>query len=324
MFPPRVLPSYTAVRAGITQLLWPVAPRNIFLAKKDFDPRVLSSAREFVQMLHERYPVNLFVEPHIHRELELPFVHAISDPETLQRHVDLVVTMGGDGTILHAMSLFKRQSLAMPPVLSFSMGTLGFLLPFDFRDSAAAFEKMYHNEAFVTKRSRLRVTMPRSSGVLHALNEVTIHRGGSPHLAQLDIAVNDQHLTTAIADGVSVSTPTGSTAYSLSAGGSIVHPGVPSILLTPICPRSLSFRPLLVPQDAAISIRLAAHARGPSSLSLDGDENGVLDHGDTITMGVDPEESVWCVALGSDTDDWVKHINGLLGFNSKFGKAQDV
>lgn len=319
MLPARTLPSLKQLHSGLVKLNWPQPPRNIFVAKKNLDSEVSRRAREFLQHVHEKYPVNLLVEPHTKEELNLPFLYPVRDPKELEEYTDAVVTMGGDGTMLNAMSLFKQQSLKMPPVLSFSMGTLGFLLPFDYKDSQKAFQELYTGQSLVNKRSRLRVTMPDTDQTLHVLNEVTIHRGGSPHLAELDIAIDGQHLTTAIADGVSVSTPTGSTAYSLSSGGSIIHPGVEAILLTPICPRSLSFRPLLFPQTSHVSISLASNARGSSALSLDGDDSGTLRVGNKITMEVRPDEGVWCVSQGTETDDWVRHVNGLLGFNFKFG-----
>jgi NAD kinase len=88
------------------------------------------------------------------------------------------------------------------------------------------------------------------------MNEVSLHRGPSPHLNTIDVFVDGQHLTEAVCDGLIVSTPTGSTAYSLSAGGPIVHPSLSAIVLTPICPRSLSFRPLVFPSSSAVTLRV--------------------------------------------------------------------
>lgn len=92
------------------------------------------------------------------------------------------------------------------------------------------------------------------------MNEVALHRGRSAHLATIDTFVDGQHLTESVGDGLIVGTPTGSTAYSLSAGGPIVHPGLSAIVLTPICPRSLSFRPLVFPGSSSITLRVSASA----------------------------------------------------------------
>jgi NADH kinase len=120
------------------------------------------------------------------------------------------------------------------------------------------------------------------------MNEVSLHRGPSPHLNTIDVFVDGQHLTEAVCDGLIVSTPTGSTAYSLSAGGPIVHPSLSAIVLTPICPRSLSFRPLVFPSSSSVTLRVGDcphpmpifgltcvfqvgdRRRSPSGVSMDG------------------------------------------------------
>lgn len=350
--PPRVLPLIRQGRGLYSKLRWTIPPRNIFIVKKDYDASVREATQSFIRHIVDRYNVNVLVESRTYEELALPGVHAI-DQSQLKRYVDLVVTLGGDGTILHATSLFNQRAEELPPVLSFSMGTLGFLLPFDYSEAQQAFHTVYTSSASVMQRQRLDVSIEsiaeapsasemghatthstlledvwvgsplpssvntRSTDLICALNDLTIHRGASPHLAHLDISVNDQHVTTAISDGLTISTPTGSTAYSLSAGGSIVHPEVPCVMLTPICPRSLSFRPLILPQSSKISVSVSAISRGLCDLSVDGYSHGLLTTGDVVNVCASPTP-VWCVS--KDTDDWVHHLNGLLGFNSKFGK----
>ncbi|KAI4148649.1 MAG: hypothetical protein LQ340_005008, partial [Diploschistes diacapsis] len=241
----------------------------------------------------------------------------------LANKTDLIATFGGDGTILRASSLFSA-SPSVPPILSFAMGTLGFLGEWKFRDHKRAFREVYmsgapvpvaehvtatkHKNIIATNsgdgngweslrgktlgstrgsrillRHRLKVGIshspsipsssfsPSSASPLspspdtynhHALNEVLFHRGRTPHLLHLLVYLNQQLLTEAVADGILISTPTGSTAYSLSAGGSIIHPLVPSLLLTPICPRSLSFRPLVLPSNVEVVLRLGKQNRG--------------------------------------------------------------
>ena len=210
------------------------------------------------------------------------------------------VTFGGDGTLLRAASLHSNEA-SVNPILSFSLGTLGFLTAHKFESYAATFDRLYrsglHDDPIskestrVHMRRRLRVSLPpltqstrRSrwlSPVTHALNEVLIHRGSTPHLTNINIRISPQDpaspnsrkpqpLTTSISDGILLSTPTGSTAYSLSAGGSIVHPSVPAILLTPICARSLSFRPLILPDDVEVELSLDRASRGNAEISIDG------------------------------------------------------
>lgn len=326
--PARSRPIYTWLQwPGTARLGWQKPPQNIFVVTKNDDDIVRNAAKSFVSHIFERYRANVYLESKAYQELRLSFTRPVN-AQILKYCVDVVVTMGGDGTILHAISLFKRHFPVIPPVLSFSMGSLGFLLPFDIKDSQTAFERVYNGESLVVRRSQLRVTLPErvadqhSSQLVHALNDLTIHRGSSPHLTQLDIAVNGKHVTTAISDGLIVATPTGSTAYSLSAGGSIVHPEVNCMLLTPICPRSLSFRPLILPSDASLSISVAEQARGASQVSVNGQNFGVLSYGDQLTVEIHPDDGVWCVSPRSDLDNWLQNLNSLLGFNSAFGKKR--
>lgn len=248
-----------------------------------------------------------------------------------QSKTDLLITLGGDGTILHATSLHSHGQV--PPVLSFSLGTLGFLLPFDIAESKQAFHLVYASQAKVINRARLRceayhdrrMHAPKTDkqliSVTHAMNDISIHRGADPHLTHLDIYANGQFVTRGISDGVVISTPTGSTAYSLSCGGSMVHPSVPCTLLTPICPRSLSFRPLIFPLSTKIEVRISDQSRGQNAeLSIDGLRKGVMGPGDSIFVGPEKEghnTGIWCVVKGAG--DWMSNLNNLLGFNALFG-----
>lgn len=206
--------------------------------------------------------------------------------------------------------------------------------------------------ANVLLRSRLKVNMvsdPLSyetsntirqdeGKTIRAMNEVIIHRGKNPYLAIIDVFIGGRFLTEAVADGMIISTPTGSTAYSLSSGGSIVHPLVPSILLTPVCPRSLSFRPLVLPANAQITLRLSKKHRGREvEVSIDGRrQDQGLGMGMAVCVGGEQlrgEDGEWnggvpCVMRGDfrssapGDDSWVGGLNGLLKFNYPFGEDQ--
>ncbi len=177
-------------------------------------------------------------------------------------------------------------------------------------------------------------------GDIHAMNEVIIHRGANPHLAIIEVFVGGRFLTEAVADGMIISTPTGSTAYSLSSGGSIIHPLVSSLLMTPICPRSLSFRPLVLPANTPLTLRLSEKNRGRElEVSIDGKRRSL---GVTVGMEVRVlgeecrteggrcEGGVPCVMRGTkgsgdgmeEDDGWVGGLNGLLKFNYPFGEEQ--
>jgi len=267
---------------------------------------------------------------------------------------DILVTLGGDGTILHAASLFST-SRAVPPVLAFAMGTLGFLGEFKWSEYKHAFAALRSSNANtktspasavrVLQRNRLKAGVFGANGErvggewgeyegiedAHAMNELSIHRGREPHLAILEVFIDSQFLTEAVADGIIVSTPTGSTAYSLSSGGSILHPSVPSLLLTPICPRSLSFRPLVLPEDTKITLKLSERNRGREvEVSVDGRRWGGLGPGQEVRVWLESlagggEGGIPCVkrlGTASAGDGWVGGLNGLLKFNYPFGEEE--
>lgn len=323
----------------------------------------------------------------IHKEFSFP-IYTTSATDDLPKKVDMTTTLGGDGTILHASSLFSTTP-NVPPILSFSMGTLGFLGEWKFEEFKRAFREVYMSGAGagshllqdqkhphaqtegeetaevitgwssirgksmgptrsskILLRNRLKVGVfdrdgnrlsgdgPYENGDVHAMNEVIIHRGIEAHLAIIDVFVGGRFLTEAVADGMIISTPTGSTAYSLSSGGSIIHPLVNSLLMTPICPRSLSFRPLVLPANTPITLRLSEKNRGRElEVSIDGRrrsqgvETGmeVRIHGETMLKGREWAGGVPCIMRGAksgieDDDGWVGGLNGLLKFNFPFGE----
>lgn len=207
--------------------------------------------------------------------------------------MDLAITLGGDGTVLRLASLFDAGPV--PPVLSFSMGTLGFLLPHNAKHLPKTVDMLLNGDACVLLRMRLqtRVVPGVESGnppgrTKHIMNEVALHRGRSGHMTTMDSYVNGQHLTRAIADGLIISTPTGSTAYSLSAGGPIVHPCVQTLVLTPISPRSLSFRTVLLPSDTHVKLVVTGESRAAADLSMDGRYTSTLERGDAVEVQASP------------------------------------
>lgn len=331
---------------------FPRAPKNILLvAKRTGDEKTHAHTRTLATHLHDKYAANIVVEPHLALGLSarVPFTIYVCDAQdTIASHaaphelqtslseipfgrrrrvangmyeskIDAVVTLGGDGTILHAASLFSF-SASPPPILSFSMGSLGFLTPWYFHEHERALEHLMTSRAEVMFRSRLVAERrdeetERTIHLGNAMNEINLHRGSSPHLTVMDISMDGRHLTRCIADGMVVSTPTGSTAYSLSSGGSIVHPLVESILVTPICPRSLSFRPLVLPFSSTFHLRQPAEARKSAELSIDGKERGVLTTANMLTIQR-AAHGIPCIMRGEDA--WNHDLNRLLGFNRRF------
>jgi len=328
---------------------------------------------------------------------------------------DLVLTLGGDGTVLFTSWLFQR---IVPPVLSFSLGSLGFLTPFRFenfredldvimggvdalgnsrRDSSGSFTSSSpsisrafpstasinstgtmtpsgaHGDAGgmrVNLRMRFTCTVYRairgsrrtpssntttppstrptpsaSSTRLHpaplnasgastpvppthyeaqrveVLNELVIDRGPSPYVSSLSLFGDDHLLTVIQADGVIFSTPTGSTAYSLSAGGSLVHPDIPAILLTPICPHTLSFRPMLLHDTMALKVAVPHGSRAGAYCSFDGKGRLELRQGDYVGIEVSkypfPVVERTVANKGGVGMEWIESVSRTLRWNTR-------
>ncbi len=205
----------------------------------------------------------------------------------LLNKVDLAITLGGDGTLLKtARSLGRKKIL----ILAVNMGNLGFLTestPDKLYDSLDRIFKGHYN---IDKRSLLRVTIYRDNKKLStylALNDVVINQGAFARIIRMNLEIDGRQVTKVKADGLIIATPTGSTAHSLSAGGPIVHPRIEGLTITPICPSSLSMRPLVVPDNRTMTITLETERREEIAiigLTLDGQDMTILKYGDKIKI----------------------------------------
>lgn len=208
--------------------------------------------------------------------------------------------LGGDGTVLFASLLFQR---IVPPVLSFAMGSLGFLTKFDFKRYSAILPRAFNDGITVSLRLRFEGTIMRSirrdgdsdedhkqrrldeeligaeaddhhthkpEAAYHILNEIVLDRGPSGSMVALDVYGDEECFTTIAADGLIVATPTGSTAYNMAAGGSLCHPDNPVILLTAIAAHTLNFRPIILPDTMVLRIGVPYDARTSAYTSFDG------------------------------------------------------
>ncbi len=205
--------------------------------------------------------------------------------ELLQK-CDLVIVLGGDGTLLKtARRMGKKKAL----IMAFNFGNLGFLTESQPESIEKDLTRLFKNEYVLDKRSILRVTHYRHGKKLEtflALNDAVINQGSFARLIEMDVKINQRKMITLKADGLIISSPTGSTAHSLSAGGPIVHPSLPAIILTPICPATLSIRPIVIPNNRQIEVTINPKRRDKSDigLTLDGQENIPLEMGDDVKV----------------------------------------
>lgn len=232
---------------------------------------------------------------------------------------DFAVSVGGDGTVLRLNSQFPVECKP-PPVIPFALGTLGFLLPFQVDQHEHIIRKALHGELSVIERSRLQCEWTGSSGhsvPFAALNEVVVGgRGqGDGRLSRLSCLLDNKLLTEAIADAVMIATSTGSTAYSLSAGGPVMHPQCTSIVLTPVSPRSLSFRPIVLPDASQLTI---VNENDAENVIVDGQVVGVVSGGE----GVRVSRALHPLGIFSlSPSEWSDRITGLLGWNRSYNKS---
>ncbi|KAG5365768.1 putative kinase C1B1.02c [Yarrowia sp. B02] len=279
---------------------------------------------------------------HTWSEVNLP------DPNKL----DLVVTLGGDGTVLFVSWLFQQ---IVPPVVSFGLGSLGFLTEYEWDNREETIDSIAKNGIYLSLRMRFEcrviravkdqgedwmcrdldeeirsmVTSHNSTDNLdeysydkhyvdatHAIfNDLVVDRGTSSTMTTTELYTDFDHLTTVQADGLVIATPSGSTAYSLSAGGSLVHPDIPGILISPICPHTLSFRPVVVPDNTTIRIGVPYDARASAYCSFDGRARIELTPGDFITVTASrfPFPKVQSEA-GSE---WYSGLSNTLNWNQR-------
>ncbi|MDD5260807.1 MAG: NAD(+)/NADH kinase [Methylacidiphilales bacterium] len=189
--------------------------------------------------------------------------NAYEDPDTIgaigdlrRQKSDLILVIGGDGTLLHAA---RRIQGSKTPLLGINAGTLGFLTSLPREGVVEALPRILRGEYYVTERIALSVRVVRDDKTFYtgwALNEGVITRGGHSHMVRLDVRINGEYLTTYLCDGLIIATPTGSTAYSLSAGGPIITPNAEAFLLNPLCAHALTNRPLVVDAGSPIFIEI--------------------------------------------------------------------
>ncbi|MFH2220084.1 MAG: NAD(+)/NADH kinase [Pseudomonadota bacterium] len=198
-----------------------------------------------------------------------------------------VFVLGGDGTFLSAVRWIGDQTI---PILGVKFGEVGFLAETAGDDLFSAAERVLNNEFSTVERMRLLVSVIRGNETLAretVLNDIVVNKRALARLAHIETYINDHYMTTYSADGLIVATPTGSTAYSLAAGGPIVHPAVHGILITPICPFTLTNRPLVVPDSACIKIKLSKKS-SDIMLTFDGQGGLEIDEKDAIVIQKGP------------------------------------
>lgn len=241
-------------------------PRRVGIVHKPTSPEAAASAAASAQYLRGRG------------------LEVLLDEAETGRHAELVLVLGGDGTLIHAAGLLAGRRA---PILGVNMGSLGFMTEVPYAQLYPALDLVLAGQATYTERMKLGVHVHRGDGDARVadsevLNDVVIAKASLAPMVELEVTAGGQYVTTYKADGVILATPTGSTAYSMAANGPILHPTMQGVILTPICPHTLTQRPIVLPDDMGIDITL--QSRSEVVVSLDGQGGLRLERSDRVEI----------------------------------------
>lgn len=243
--------------------------KRIGVVLKPHQPDALKTMCELASWLAKR-DLTLVGGPEIERAAiakQTGCAVAEVEAERLAANVDLVLVLGGDGTMIATSRMIGDTEV---PVLGINYGGLGYLAEFRIEELYTALESLLSGNYRLDKRVMLSVELPGEAQAVHrVLNDVVINKSALARIIEIEAYLNEQFVNSFRADGLIVSTPTGSTAYNLSAGGPVIFPSMNAIVITPICPFTLSNRPIVVPDDATIELCLKTD-KEDVALTLDG------------------------------------------------------
>jgi len=238
--------------------------------------------------------------------------------DTIVDGMDLLIILGGDGTLLHVAD---QASLLQVPVVGVNLGDLGFLTEVAVNERYEVLERILAGQVVVEERLMLKARIHRGGETVdwrYALNDVVVSKGSADRLAQLSTWADREYITTYRADGLIFSTPTGSTAYNLSAGGPIVNPALQSILVTPICPFMLESRPVLLPAAVCLTTRLAGQANEVNVI-VDGQPAWEMSAGDVLEV-VASERPLRLIC--SPQKDYFEILRNKLNWGGRAGEPR--
>uniref|UniRef100_A0A2K5YYG9 NAD(+) kinase n=1 Tax=Mandrillus leucophaeus TaxID=9568 RepID=A0A2K5YYG9_MANLE len=313
------------------RLTWNKSPKSVLVIKKMRDASLLQPFKELCTHLMENNMI-VYVEKKVLEDpaiasdesfgaVKKKFCTFREDYDDISNQIDFIICLGGDGTLLYASSLFQVK-----PASTDSHGNAAVVLRS--RLKVRVVKELRGKKTAVhnglgengSRAAGLDMDVGKQAMQYQVLNEVVIDRGPSSYLSNVDVYLDGHLITTVQGDGVIVSTPTGSTAYAAAAGASMIHPNVPAIMITPICPHSLSFRPIVVPAGVELKIMLSPEARNTAWVSFDGRKRQEIRHGDSISITTScyPLPSI-CVR--DPVSDWFESLAQCLHWNVRKKQA---
>lgn len=241
----------------------------------------LEMTKQVVAWLHAHH-VEIYVAEHIGELLE-ESCHIVEEKDLFE-NCDVIIAIGGDGTILNVA---QKACVTHTPIVGINLGRMGFLADVESAEMEIRLSKLIAGEYTIENRMMLSVKIIGPSGdvqYFHALNDISVTRGNSSRITEFELEVNEKFVDFYAADGIVVATPTGSTGYSLSAGGPIVSPTAQTIILTPICPHTIYSRSIIVSDTDKIKIKTYNHNGTQLELAADGQTKVYITPGHSIEI----------------------------------------
>ncbi|MFK8029415.1 MAG: NAD(+) kinase [Gammaproteobacteria bacterium] len=255
--------------------------QSIALIARDHDPQVRETVSTLTTLLLS-LGREVWVADNTNY-VDLEGVKASPEHE-LSEHCELVISVGGDGTMLQAAHLIRSATL---PLLGINRGRRGFLADIRPHELEASITRILSGDYLRESRMLLTATLRNGEHIkqrLHALNDIVVQRGAMGQMLDFEVRVDDAYVTTHRGDGLIITTPTGSTAYSLSCGGPIMQPGLNAVAMVPICPHTLSDRPVVIPGSSHIEVSVKHRFDADAFVTVDGRMSDEIEVGDTLVV----------------------------------------
>jgi len=259
---------------------------RIGIITKKNKPEVVTIASHLVEWLRAK-KIKVYLEGEIGKLLRpVPSEGSWKaiEREEIPTDVEMIIVLGGDGTLLSVARQVWNKNI---PILGVNLGGLGFLTEITLDELYPVLERVVQNDFVTNEREVLNAGVIRNGKRIAefiVLNDAVINKGALARIIDLETTINGEYLSTFRSDGLIISTPTGSTAYNLSAGGPIVYPSLHTIIITPICPHTLTIRPIIIPDDVRIRALLKSREE-EVTLTLDGQQGFTLEFEDVVEVG---------------------------------------
>lgn len=284
--------------------------KNAALIVKPKGDNLQTVVNDLLKIL-EKYDIN----PMMTEETALRFKPkaTFSTIAEMRRMADFVIVLGGDGTLLHTSRMFRLIDI---PIIAFNLGRLGFIIELDIEDFETVINDAVNDKLQTKRRMKLTSSIYEDGGIVfeeESLNEVVINKGAPSRMLELSIYIDCRFVSQYRSDGLIISTPTGSTGYTISAGGPIVHPDMDTIILAPICPHALNMRAIVVPHTSVIEVRVES-INAESFVTFDGQVVKPFDKSHRIVVKKSP---VYANIAVKHNRDYYSVLRNKLGWGGE-------